>query len=161
MGATPIDSVDITEVLMRKESLIPDRTACAIQAHAVRSVWEMNLNCWMLPLATYCHIHYHFTHSTLCCSSSNSWLLNKIQQKYSGTFTGCLETCDWQCVLTWLHYGVTGGVTGGVHGCWHHWSANQERLGMIQSSMQLLKRCSEKKSIINFRQSLSWIDAAL
>ena len=94
VGATPIDSVDITEVLMRKESLIPDRTACGIQAHAVPSVWEMNLNCWMLPLATCCHIHYHFTHSTLCCSSSNSWLLNKIQQKYSGTFTGCLETCD-------------------------------------------------------------------
>ena len=59
VGATPIDSVDITEVLMRKESLIPDRTACAIQAHAVPAVWEMNLNCWMLPLATYCHIHYH------------------------------------------------------------------------------------------------------
>ena len=36
VGATPIDSVDITEVLMRKESLIPDRTACAIQAHTVR-----------------------------------------------------------------------------------------------------------------------------
>ena len=88
MGATPIDSIDIAEVLMRKESLIPDRMACGIQAHAVPSVWEMNLNCWMLPLATYCHIHYHFTHSTLCCSSSNSWLLNKIQQKYSGTFTG-------------------------------------------------------------------------
>ena len=96
VGATPIDSVDITEVLMREESLIPDRTACAIQAHAVWSVWEMNLNCWMLPLATCCHIHYHLHpfHFVLFKFKQLVVKQHPTNKKNPGTFTRCLETCN-------------------------------------------------------------------
>ena len=33
------------------------------------SFWEMELVCWMLPLATHCHMSYHITstHSTYGC----------------------------------------------------------------------------------------------
>ena len=91
-----------------------------------------------------------------CLTTSNKQTCKYLQNP--GTFTRCLETCNWQCVLTWLHYGrVTGGVTGEVvYGCWHHWSANQERLGRFNPLCNYWKQVQWKNN-----QFLSWIHAAM
>ena len=73
--------MQIIVTFSRQSSMSPKGECC--------SVWE-NWCCWMLPLATYYHIHYHLHARSYAllpppiplwsCSGSNNWLLSNIQQ---------------------------------------------------------------------------------
>ena len=58
----------------RRSSMNPKSECCF--------VWGMQLICWMLPLVTKCHTHYH---STLCYLRSKIWLLSNLQQTHTLT----------------------------------------------------------------------------